>query len=119
MNLANTNNISTHLTDDKSSAFVINKVKEIVHCYDKNAEIILFGSRARGDWGEESDWDFLILISKKITPDLKKRIIYDLHDIELEENVLLQVLIKNKNDWETKYLNSPLYLNIQDEGKSV
>ena len=42
-----------------------------------------------------------------------------MHDIELEENVLLQVLIKNKNDWETKYLNSPLYLNVQDEGKSV
>ena len=49
-----------------TNSFVVNKVKEIVHRHDKEAEVILFGSRARGDWHEESDWDFLILSQLKI-----------------------------------------------------
>ncbi len=40
---------------------IIKKVKEIVDRFDSHADIVLFGSRARGDYHEESDWDFLIL----------------------------------------------------------
>jgi predicted nucleotidyltransferase len=116
MNLVNANTTFRDLKADKTFSFVTNKIKEIVHRYDANADIILFGSRARGDWNEESDGDFLILTSKNVTPDLKKRIIYEMHDVELEENIVLQFLIKNKKDWEIRYLNSPLYLNIKDEG---
>lgn len=34
-------------------------------------KIILFGSRARGDHSEESDYD-LLLIFEKVTPEIKK-----------------------------------------------
>lgn len=47
--------------EEIKNSFIPNKVKEIVHRYDKDAELILFGSRARDDWHEESDWDFLVL----------------------------------------------------------
>ena len=29
-----------------------------------NAKVILFGSRARGDWHNGSDWDVLVLLDK-------------------------------------------------------
>ncbi len=45
------------------SSFIISSLKHIVHQYDPHATITLFGSRARGDYHEESDWDFLILTS--------------------------------------------------------
>jgi len=32
---------------------------------DRLKEVILFGSRARGDWEEGSDYDFLIIVDKK------------------------------------------------------
>lgn len=96
--------------------FIVNKVKEIVQRYDKDAEIILFGSRARGDWHEESDWDFLVLTKKQVTPELEKQIIYDAADVEVEEGICLQFLIKNKKVWEEDYSVTPIFYNIEEEG---
>jgi predicted nucleotidyltransferase len=42
------------------------RVKEIVHQYDPRADIILYGSRARGDATPDSDWDHLILAHQGI-----------------------------------------------------
>jgi predicted nucleotidyltransferase len=33
----------------------------------KVLDIILFGSRTRGDYKEDSDWDFLIIVNKDIS----------------------------------------------------
>ena len=35
---------------------------------DENGKLIMFGSRARGDFNEKSDWDFLMLTTKNIEP---------------------------------------------------
>lgn len=119
MNLVNTNtkNVSAYLTQDKSSTFIINKLKEIVHRYDKDAEIILFGSHARGDWDEESDWDFLILSNYPEKSDIKEKIRRDILDeIELVVSEVVFILMHNKNVWEEVYSVTPLYYNIEDEG---
>ena len=54
----------------------INGIKSIIlDCIDKSgitvSQIILFGSRARGDFGEDSDFDILIVIKDDI--DLNQR----------------------------------------------
>ena len=49
-----------------NSDLILEKVKEIVHATDPEAEVILFGSRARGDAMEDSDWDILILTPKAV-----------------------------------------------------
>jgi len=38
-------------------------------------KIIFFGSRARGDFSKESDWDFLIVVDEKIELKEKRRLI--------------------------------------------
>jgi predicted nucleotidyltransferase len=38
-------------------------------------KIILFGSRARGDFRPDSDWDFLVVIDKDMDRDEKRGII--------------------------------------------
>ncbi|KJJ85158.1 Nucleotidyltransferase domain protein [Candidatus Omnitrophus magneticus] len=35
-------------------------------------KIFLFGSRARGDFREDSDWDFMVLLNEEITFKEKK-----------------------------------------------
>ena len=119
MNLAkaNTKNVSAYLAQDKLSAFVINKLKEIVNRYDKDAEIILFGSHARGDWDEESDWDFLILSKYPEKSDIKEKIRRDILD-EIEHLVseVVFILMHNKKVWEEDYSVTPLYYNIEEEG---
>jgi len=117
MNLANANNTYSDLKEDERSAFVIDKIKEIVHRYDEDAEIILFGSRVRGDWDEESDWDFLILSSLLEQSDIKEKIRKDI--LKEIENVLFEVvfiLVHNKKVWEEKYPVTPLHYNIEEEG---
>ncbi len=41
---------------------LIEQVKQAILEIEPRAEIVLYGSRSRGDFGEESDWDFLVLV---------------------------------------------------------
>jgi predicted nucleotidyltransferase len=99
------------------NSFVVNKVKEIVHRYDEDAEIILFGSRARGDWHEESDWDFLVLSKLDERNDARDKIRIDiLHEIEYATSNLIFTLFHNKEVWEEDYAVTDIYDSIQEDG---
>jgi len=84
------------------------------HLGDRLKEVILFGSRARDDWEEGSDYDFLIIVDKK-TKEVRNIVL----DIESEllhkTNKLLSSLIYSEEDWE-RSKNFPLGRNISKEG---
>ncbi len=96
---------------------IIKKVKEIVYRHDAGAEIIFFGSRARGDYDEESDWDFLILSSlpesEKLKDDVRKDI---LEEIEWKTFEVIQTIWHNKKVWEDDYGVTNIYESIKAEG---
>lgn len=99
---------------------IIDKLKEIVHRYDPDAEIILFGSRARGDFWEESDWDFLILTEKENIFELDKKIRSDFYEeIEIITFEVVQLIVRNKKTWEEDLWMTPLFRNINKEGLVV
>lgn len=107
-------------TDEIKNSFVVNKVKEIVHRYDEYAEIILFGSRARGDWHEESDWDFLILSELDEQSEIKEKIREEvLNEVEYKIFNVVFTLFHNKKIWEKNYSVTPLYYNIEEEGLNI
>ncbi len=59
---------------------VIGKLKNILKELGvEYSKIILFGSRADKDSGEESDWDFLIILRKKIAPEEKRELWYKIY----------------------------------------
>jgi predicted nucleotidyltransferase len=41
---------------------------------EPGATVILFGSRARGDAREHSDWDFVVLVDGEVTPHRESRL---------------------------------------------
>ena len=49
-------------------------VKETIKKIDPEARGILFGSRARGDFRTDSDWDFTILTKKRASRQLQDKI---------------------------------------------
>ncbi len=51
----------------------LNKIKARVLKEDANASLILFGSRARGDYRPDSDWDVLVLTSKEASTQFKNK----------------------------------------------
>lgn len=47
---------------------VVKIIKEELHKRNLNVQkVILFGSRAKGKFREESDWDFLVIIDRELS----------------------------------------------------
>jgi len=91
-------------------------VKEEVDKVVPNNEVILFGSRARGDYKEDSDWDFLILLdTKAISKKKKEEIRNKLYDIELATDEIISSIIHTKTEWEKRSI-TPIYQIIKKEG---
>lgn len=95
---------------------ILSHIKESVQEVEPNSEIILFGSRARGDEREDSDWDLLILIPYFADLKEEQKFRHKLFDLELEYGQAISTLVKSKKEWESKYQITPLYQNILKEG---
>jgi len=94
-----------------------NKISKSIHKQDPSAEAFLFGSRARGDYRENSDWDILILIdSNKVTNEIEDNFRDGLYNIELESGQIISTFIYSKDYWKSTLVYSPLYKNVIMEG---
>lgn len=91
-------------------------IRQRIDIIDPDAEIILYGSRARGDERSDSDWDIIVLTD--YPADLEKEQIFrnQLYDLELETGESLSVFVYSKNEWETRQRITPFYQNIIHEG---
>ena len=90
------------------------RVKQAVQSIVPDATVILFGSRARGDFHAASDWDFLILL-EKIDDETKGKIRHELYKLELETEEVISSLIEEKAEWERHQILL-LYQNVNKEG---
>jgi predicted nucleotidyltransferase len=91
------------------------KVNEI----DPGAQVILFGSRARGDAREDSDWDLLILTEYPVNVEKERQFRENLYDLELETGEPFSMFAYSRNDWNTKQRISPFFANVSKEGISL
>ncbi|HZJ19441.1 MAG TPA: nucleotidyltransferase domain-containing protein [Pricia sp.] len=95
---------------------IVSSVKQEVDKISENNEVILFGSRARGDFRYDSDWDFLILLKKKkLTKTEKNKLRDKLYEIELEADEVISTLIHSEQEWEKRSI-TPIYKAIKEEG---
>lgn len=94
------------------------QVKEKVQAIDSQAEVILFGSRARGDARVDSDWDFLVLLDKTVSFEKEKSIRRKVYEIELEVDEVIATVIEGKSHWEMLKV-TPFYKNVQKDGIQV
>ena len=92
---------------------ILNSVKK----KDPDAEVILFGSRARAQETNDSDWDILILLNNAEVPrKLEKEFRDELYTIELEIGQPISTFVFSKLDWEGRHKYTPLYQNIKRDG---
>jgi len=83
----------------------------------KIKDIILFGSRARGDASPESDYDILVLVDKE-TKEAADKIFNITCEIGWKHNVVITVFVHDKSYYEDKKYE-PLFMNIRKEGVHV
>lgn len=86
---------------------------------DKNAEIILYGSKARGDDTDESDWDILVLTDYPVNFKIESKFRDHLYDLELELEEMFSLFVYYKQEWNTKHRITPFYHNVIREGISI
>lgn len=82
-----------------------------------DSEIVLYGSKARGDSNEESDIDVLILTRQKVDSRIRDEIVGLAYDIELDNDVVFGLLIESKEFWNSPLAKAmPIHWNIDGEG---
>jgi len=86
---------------------LLEQVRRAVREIEPDAEIVLYGSRARNDSDEQSDWDFLILLDGPVDDGRIDKIRHRLYEIEWQCDEVLCSIIRNREEW-----NSPLYENM-------
>ncbi len=66
--------LKDHKLDNGQNKNMLTECRAAIERIDPYAEIILYGSRARGDAAPESDYDLLILTNEEVT--LKKEDVF-------------------------------------------
>jgi predicted nucleotidyltransferase len=96
---------------------LLKHVKEVVLEVEPTAEVILYGSRARGDSTAESDWDFLVLVDGTVDDERTDRIRHRLYEIEWESDQVLSSIVRSREQWNRPPLSAtPFHQNVEIEG---
>lgn len=84
------------------------------------AEVILYGSVARGEDTPESDIDLLVLVPQEVTYEIERAIRGQTFEVALEQNYVITTIIRQSTKWHAPPLNyMPLYRAIEREGVRV
>lgn len=93
------------------------QVKQVVSEIEPKADVILYGSRARGTSEGDSDWDFLILTATCPNRELKQEIRRRLYEIEWATGEVISSVIHGKDEWNRPVFSlSPFHANVDHEG---
>jgi len=91
-------------------------IRHYINAIDPKADVILYGSRARGDERPDSDWDILVLTDYSVDLKTERKFRDKLYDLELETGEPLSIFVYSKNDWQIKQRITPFYENVTQEG---
>jgi len=82
----------------------------------KGAKVILFGSQARGDAKDDSDWDVLVLIDKdSLSPSDHDLYSYPFWELGWKIDAMIHPAVYTLKDWNTK-ANSIFRINVERDG---
>jgi len=103
------------LTD--SDRELLGRCRDAVQKIDPDAEVVLYGSRARGQARDDSDFDLLVLSDLPATLKVEDTFRQALYPIELDTGAVLTVMLFNRDDWKTSlYRAMPLHQNVLKDG---
>jgi predicted nucleotidyltransferase len=96
---------------------LLDRVKGAVRAVEPDAEIILYGSRSRGEPVSESDWDFLILVGGHLNDKRVDAIRHRLYEVEWECGEVISSIVRSRQEWHSElYQSIPFHQRVEQEG---
>lgn len=92
------------------------RIRTNIHQVDPEADVILYGSRARGNERKDSDWDILVLTNDAIDINRERLFRNNLYDLELETGEPFSLFVYSKTDWFSRQRITPFFQNVTREG---
>lgn len=93
-----------------------NTIAEIL---PKGGSAILFGSQARGDNNDSSDWDILLIVNKdKLLDSDYEDYTYPLTVLGWKLNVDINPILYTRKEWNESSI-SPFYHNVLQDGIKI
>ena len=95
---------------------MLQRIKQNVHEVEPDAEVWLYGSRARREARSDSDWDILVLSSKEnLTFKDEETFMDHICDLMVETGQAIQLFVYGKQEWHLRHSITPFYKNVQSE----
>ena len=98
-------------------------IQEAVHLLKEQfpvEDVILFGSKARGDSDPESDIDLLLLTKKPLDWKERHQIVDALFEVELKNDVVISIMVNTLHDWNDGICTAlPIHEEINREGVAM
>ena len=93
-----------HLRSDLTQAFPIK-------------ELVLFGSTARGDAGDFSDIDVLVICTEPISHETRMKMVDAAFEVNLEHDTAISLSVVDEQSWQYGWLAvSPFHTEVAREG---
>lgn len=95
---------------------VLDSIKQILAMVlPKQAKAMLYGSQARGDARQDSDWDILIVVDKdRLLPEDYDTITYLLTKLGWDLGAQINPIMYTKKEWEASRI-TPFYHNVLED----
>jgi len=101
---------------DRKSKHISKLIRQNISEIDPDAQVILYGSRARGNAKSDSDWDILVLTDYPVDNHKEKTFRDHLYELELQTGEPFSIFVYSKQDWNTKQRITPYYVNVTSKG---
>ncbi|MBM3475405.1 MAG: nucleotidyltransferase domain-containing protein [Armatimonadetes bacterium] len=93
------------------------KVKRAVLAVEPAADVILYGSRARGEAEADADWDILVLLDGPADADRIARARRQVYEVEWETGEVLSTIVESREQWDSPLTQgTPFRRNVEREG---
>jgi len=93
--------LNVKLMSEEKRAKILSMIRDTIREAEPNAQIILYGSRARGDAREDSDWDVLAIVDKpRLSLSDRSRLQYPIWDKGLDMGEEINVFSYTRKQWE-------------------
>ncbi len=96
---------------------LLDSIRDAVLAIEPTAQVVLYGSRARGDALPDADWDLLVLLDGPVDGRRASAVRRRVYEIEWDTGEVLSTIVRSRQEWESTVSKAtPFHAHVEREG---